>query len=115
MVLAESVIQPRHKSAYVRFPAYGTRLHHGTNGLRALQLTTCVQTLFAEARRAELKEQKPEFQPSELTKVRAQHPCSVNEAGVNAADASRLRLNADSGRRVERAEPGGQGAVLRRC
>ena len=70
MVLAESVIQPRNKSAYVRFPAYGTRLLPGTNGLRALQLTTCVQTLFAEARRAELKEQKPEFQVSELTKVR---------------------------------------------
>lgn len=73
VVLAESVIQPRHKSAYVRFPAYGTRLLPWGLVLTVcvlLQLTICVQTLFAEARRAELKEQKPEFQVSELTKVR---------------------------------------------
>ena len=66
-----------------------------------LQLTICSQTLFAESRRAELKDQKHELQVSELTKVSDQPVCPIT---CTTDAALRLRLNADCRRGVEHAE-----------
>lgn len=45
-----------------------------------LRLTICYQLLFAEARRAELKDQKPELHVTEISKVSAKHLCPVSSA-----------------------------------
>jgi len=45
-----------------------------------LHLTICYQLLFAEARRAELKDQKPELHVTEISKVSAKHLCPVSSA-----------------------------------
>ena len=59
--LTDMIVFPRHKSAYVRSPAHARCCP---------RLTICVQTRFAEARRAELKQQFPELSVTELNKVR---------------------------------------------
>ena len=100
---AQAVKVPRLKSAFVRV----------TRAVCCVaQADCCTQGHFSDARRAELKAEKPELSFSEVAKVSRRAMLLVLR-GRRAA--LTLAINAGARLRVERAQRRREGAVARRC